>query len=169
MFMKKIFFLLFLLLFTCSAYSQQLQNTILGCKYGSSREDVIFVINKQGFEYIDHGTKIELKSPIWGGISFDYGYFFFHLNKMYMCQFSVDFYSEKSALSTYTYLKNKLTNKYGYVKDTYHDGAKMTLYDDNINTIRLDQVEFDFNNKSFYGVNTVYCNWSILKEVTNEI
>lgn len=45
----------------------------------------------------------------------------------------------------------------------------MTLYDDNINTIRLDQVEFDFNNKSFYGVNMVYCNWSILKEVTNEI
>lgn len=62
-----------------------------------------------------------------------------------------------------------MTNKYGYVKDTYHDGAKMTLYDDNINTIRLDQVEFDFNNKSFYGVNMVYCNWSILKEVTNEI
>ena len=167
--MKNVFFVILLSMYSSLIYSQRIQNKIWGCEYGANRADIISVIEKQGFKYIDQGDKIKMDYPVFGGMKFDYGYFYFYLNRMYMCQFSVDFREKGIATSFYNCLKDNLSRKYGFVEDFYSDESKITLYDDNINGIKLDQINLSLGGVYRYGVNLVYCNWIILKEVTNEM
>ncbi len=78
--MKNVFFVILLSMYSSLIYSQRIQNKIWGCEYGANRADIISVIEKQGFKYIDQGDKIKMEYPVFGGMKFDYGYFYFYLN-----------------------------------------------------------------------------------------
>ncbi len=163
-------------MFTHIVYSQKIQNAIWGCKFGASKKEVVSVIKKQELKYIDEGLQLKIESPKFGGVTFDYAYFHFYLDKMYEGFFCLYFNDEKSAFSIYSYLKDNLAKKYGYKKETNKEGAKTILYDNGVNGIMLSFSKGNFRPKLSsgisdfsYHVDLTYVDWTILKEVTDEI
>ncbi len=174
--MRKSLLSIILCLFTCIVYSQKIQNSIWGCEFGSKKSDVISVIKKQGLKYVDKGMKIEIESPEFAGITFDYAVFSFYLDRMYICFFAHYIHDKSSAVSVYSYIKKNLINKYGTVKESIDNKTKTIFYCDNINGIKLDLIEKEsrakvpngiFNFSYFVGLS--YVNYPILEEVTNGI
>ena len=145
--MKKLFLLLTLSLFTLSfvnaqeekeeeiVYSENIQDTFFGVKFGASKEEVIKAFEEEGLYLNKH---ISNKDAFWfepyrgyisfGGFSWDYVCAHFSNGKFYFIQFQYTPEYKETALSRFEPVLSALSSKYKMNEKPIEDTNMYKLY-----------------------------------------
>ena len=174
--MKKLFLLLTLSLFTLSfvnaqeekeeeiVYSENIQDTFFGVKFGASREEVIKAFEKEGL-YLDN--RISNRDVLlfgrsggdflFGGFNWDYVYCVLSNGKFYDIRFQYTPEYKETALSRFESVFSALSEKYKMFENQIEDTNTYKYYlavseDDNAVAIKCNKEESNGGEMRYYVV-----------------
>ena len=130
--MKKVFLLMFFVLFCMSGHSQ-IQRQIFGCTIGvSSRNQVRNILKSKGLKiYSDTSKSIGIENVSFGGTEWTRATFFFYKDKVINVTFIYEISSEKGRDFIYDSIKEKIKKKYSkYGSIESYDGTVRILDED---------------------------------------
>jgi hypothetical protein len=163
--MKTYFFTLLMFLSSYS-FSQKINDEIWGCKFGSSKEDLINVIKLQGYSPVISERKIVIKDPEFSGNYFTRAVFNLYLNQFYSCEFQYNATDNMYIKDLYIQLKSRLIKKYGYREELTKENSKTIHFSDSKNQIIL---TYDKIQENFFILSLCYTNIDLLKKYVNEL
>lgn len=184
--MKKLFLLFTLSLFTLSfvnaqeekeeeiVYSENIQDTFFGVKFGASREEVIKAFEKEGLyldnRILDKDVLLFRRSGgdfLFGGFNWDYVYCVLSNGKFYFIQFQYTPEYKETALSRFESVLSALSEKYKMFENQIEDTNTYKYYlavseDDNAVAIKCNKEESNGGEMRYYVV-LDYIDWTLNK------
>ena len=183
--MKKLFLLFTLSLFTLSfvnaqeeiVFSENIQDTFFGVKFGASREEVIRAFEKEGL-YLDnmHSTNAKLffkplaKYFSFGGMSWDFIQVHLSNGKFYLIQFAHE--NNETVLNELELLLSSLASKYKMndtksIEDKTYYKKSFAISDDNFVQVSCKRVSTDSEIK--YRIYLLYMNDKLKNKPSDEL
>ena len=166
-------YLLFVLLCLSAinpCFSQNIQDTFLGCKYNSNKIKVLESLESENTYILDRTSIVSKTKTIktlditFGGYDFGFSNWDFYLDKLYSIRFTQNHKRKEEADAMYSSIKKTLIDKYGLAKEKNDNGSLSIYWNDDKNSVLLKMERSESKGGDiYYYVDLSYYNDQLLK------